>query len=146
MFSASQYEPSRTSATLSSPLATRRLRPALAKRTSFALWSACMYCGPGAILAVALITPPAVRSCRRTASSLFVRQLSRAQPEAVRPWTGLSRYPDRPMVLSSDRPGALTPVRRCDAAVKLRHNSKPDQVHNGKTCARSARFVARFDL
>jgi hypothetical protein len=38
-----------------SPVATRRLRQALASRTSFALARACMYCGPGAIVAVALI-------------------------------------------------------------------------------------------
>jgi hypothetical protein len=37
--------------------------------------------------------------------------------------------------LSSDRPGALTPVRRCDAGVKLRHNFESDQVRTaGKRC------------
>jgi hypothetical protein len=31
------------------------------------------------------------------------------------------------LLLSSDRPGALTPVRRCDAGVKLRHMFETDQ-------------------
>jgi hypothetical protein len=36
------------------------------------------------------------------------------------------------LLLSSDRPGALTPVRRCDAGVKLRHNFETDQGANAQ--------------
>ena len=86
-----------------------------------------MYCGPGAIVAIALINPPAVRSCRRTASSCFGKAVV-AHAGGGRP--SLDRIQPIPLTdlhLSSDHSGALTPVRRCDAGVKLRHNFKSDQ-------------------
>jgi hypothetical protein len=57
---------------------------------------------------------------------------------AARGRPSLDRSQPIPMIgpfLSSDRPGALTPVRRCDAGVKLRHNFESDQVRTaGKRC------------
>src|SRR5690349_20458339 len=85
-----------------------------------------MYCGPGAILAVALIDPPAVRSCRRPASSWCVRKLSRAQSELSVPGQGAADTADRlvPLLRPTRGPHPGASLRRgCEATSQLERRS-----------------------
>ena len=127
MFSASQYVPSRTSATVISPLATRRLSPALARRTSLALQGpACTAAQGRSSLSRSSVLPPSGRAAGRPPRVWYASRRAR-RPEAVRPWTGPGRSADRPAPLlrptRGPHPGASL-RRGCEATSQLQSRSR----------------------